>query len=86
MLLELELKTLFDDSDRYPGENDNLDSLLYEVQNKNLKDSPLKRFAFLGEPENEVTVTTRHSAKGLEFEAVIMLGMEEERFSLYLYG
>lgn len=80
MLLELDLKNLFNDSDRYPDENNNLDLLFSEAQNKNLKDSALRRFAFLGEPENEITVTTRHSAKGLEFEAVVMLGMEEERF------
>lgn len=80
ILSELELNDLLNDSDRYPDENSNLDSLLDEAKNKNLKDAPLRRFAFLGEPENEVTVTTRHSAKGLEFEAVIMLGMEEERF------
>ena len=79
-LSELDLKDLFNNSDRYPDENDNLDALLDEAQNRNLNDAPLRRFAFLGEPENEVTVTTRHSAKGLEFEAVIMLGMEEERF------
>lgn len=80
ILSELDLKDLLNDSDRYPDENGNLDVLLDEAQNKNLKDAPLRRFAFFGEPENEVTVTTRHSAKGLEFEAVIMLGMEEERF------
>ncbi|CAM1362867.1 DNA helicase [Tenacibaculum litoreum] len=80
ILSELDLKDLLNNSDRYPDENDNLDALLNESQNRNLKDSPLRRFAFLGEPENEVTVTTRHSAKGLEFEAVIMLGMEEGRF------
>lgn len=80
ILSELDLKDLLNDSDRYPDENNNLVALLDEAQNKNLKDAPLRRFAFLGEPEDEVTVTTRHSAKGLEFEAVIMLGMEEERF------
>jgi len=80
VLLELDLKELLKNSERYPDENDNLNALLNETLMKNLKDVPLKRFAFLGEPENEITVTTRHSAKGLEFEAVIMLGMEEERF------
>ncbi|PKD17679.1 hypothetical protein APR41_05575 [Salegentibacter salinarum] len=80
ILSELDLKDLLSNSDRYPEENDNLNALLDEAQNKNLKDAPLRRFAFLGEPEDEITITTRHSAKGLEFEAVIMLGMEEERF------
>lgn len=80
VLVKLDLRKLLHGSDRYPDENDNLDALLDEASNRNLKDAPLRRFAFLGEPENEVTVTTRHSAKGLEFEVVIILGMEEGRF------
>jgi len=76
----LDLKKLLNDSDRYPNENNNLDALLDEALNRNLKNAPLKRFAFLGQPEDEITVTTRHSAKGLEFEVVIMLGMEEGKF------
>lgn len=80
ILSELEMNALLNDSDRYPDENKNLDALLHEIRNLNLRNSSLRRFAFLGEPENEITVTTRHSAKGLEFEVVIMLGMEEGRF------
>jgi DNA helicase-2/ATP-dependent DNA helicase PcrA len=77
---ELDLKKVFEESSYYPEENENLDLLLNEAENKNLKDSPLKRLAFLGKPEDEVTITTRHSSKGLEFEVIIMLGMEEGRF------
>lgn len=76
----LELDKMLIDSNRYPDENENLDLLLNEAKNKNLKNSKLSRFAYLGEPEDEITITTRHSSKGLEFEAVIMLGMEEGRF------
>ncbi|WP_410492905.1 3'-5' exonuclease [Chryseobacterium sp. 5_R23647] len=36
-------------------------------------------------PENQVTITTRHSSKGLEFEAVILLGMEEGNFPHYTH-
>jgi len=80
VLFELEINQLLKDSERYPDENDNISRLLHETKNKNLKDASLNRFAYLGEPENEVTITTRHSAKGLEFEVVIMLGLEEGRF------
>lgn len=46
-------------------------------------DYTLAQFSKIGKPVNQVTVTTRHSSKGLEFEVVIMLGMEEERFPSY---
>ena len=81
----LKLREMLIDSDRYPDENENLEFLIDEATNKNLKSAELKRFAYLGEPENETTITTRHSSKGLEFEAVIMLGMEEGRFP-YTYN
>ncbi|WP_447636920.1 UvrD-helicase domain-containing protein [Flavobacterium microcysteis] len=80
----LKLKETLIDSEIYPNEVDNLDRLLDEAKLRNLKDSKIKRFANLGSPENEVTITTRHSSKGLEFEAVILLGMEEGNFPYYL--
>lgn len=80
---ELNLNEVLMDSERYPEENNNLLLLVNEAKNANLIDAPLLRFANLGKPENEVTITTRHSAKGLEFEAVILLGMEEGRFPYY---
>lgn len=76
----LHLKDTLIDSEIYPNEIGNLDELLGEAKFRNLKDVNIKRFANLGSPENQVTITTRHSSKGLEFEAVILLGMEEGRF------
>lgn len=81
---ELNLKETLIYSEIYPNEVDNLDRLLDEAKLRNLKNSKIKRFASLGSPENEVTITTRHSSKGLEFEAVILLGMEEGNFPYYL--
>ncbi len=81
---KLELKNTLIESEIYPNEVDNLNRLLDEAKLRNLKDSKIKRFANLGSPENEVTITTRHSSKGLEFEAVILLGMEEGNFPYYL--
>lgn len=74
------LKDTLMDSEIYPNEIGNLDELLNEAKFRNLKNVNIKRFANLGFPEDQVTITTRHSSKGLEFEAVILLGMEEERF------
>lgn len=79
----LELANVLELSDMYPNEIKNLELLLDEATNHNLKDMPLERFAHLGVPNNEVTITTRHSAKGLEFETVILLGMEEGHFPFY---
>ncbi len=84
-LKELDLVSLLQDSERYPDEVLNLEKLRNEASNRNLKAAELKRFAYLGKPENEVTITTRHSSKGLEFEAVILPGMEEGRFPFYRY-
>lgn len=81
---QLELKETLSNSEMYPNEVDNLNKLLDEANLRNLKDAEIKRFANLGSPENEVTITTRHSSKGLEFEAVILLGMEEGNFPYYL--
>lgn len=76
----LDLFSTLDKSDRYPEEKDNLEKIISEATIGNLNNVPLRRFAYLGEPENEVTVTTRHSSKGLEFEAIILLGMEQGNF------
>jgi len=79
----LSIKATLQNSEEFPDENDNLDKLINEANLHNLKGADLKRFARLGSPENEVTITTRHSAKGLEFEGVILLGMEEGKFPFY---
>ncbi len=81
----LELKETLLDSDVYPNEISNLDKLIKEAELYNLKNATISRFAHLGIPNNEVTLTTRHSSKGLEFEAVILLGMEEEHFPSYYH-
>lgn len=73
------------DSKRYPDEIDNINKLLNQARIGSLKDTKLERFAQLGFPKNEITITTRHSSKGLEFEVVIMLGMEEEKFPSYYH-
>jgi len=80
---ELKLAETLYDSDLYPNEVANLDTLLREASAKNLRGASITRFSKLGYPDNEVTISTRHSSKGLEFETVIMLGMEEEKFPYY---
>jgi DNA helicase-2/ATP-dependent DNA helicase PcrA len=81
----LKLDKTLADSEIYPNEVENIENLLSEAKLHNLKNANINRFANLGFPENEVTITTRHSSKGLEFEAVILLGMEEGHFPNYYH-
>lgn len=80
---ELKIESALANSEVYPNETDNIHRLLKEARLHNLKNATIKRFANLGFPENEVTVTTRHSSKGLEFEVVILLGLENGHFPHY---
>ncbi len=78
----LGIRQLLAESTLFPDELANLDQLLGAVEERSDR-FDLKSFAELGRPNNQVTLSTRHSCKGLEFEVVIMLGMEEERFPSY---
>jgi DNA helicase-2/ATP-dependent DNA helicase PcrA len=85
LVVQLGLYNTLNDSQIYPNEVENIEKLLEEAKLHNLKNASIQRFANLGFPENEVTITTRHSSKGLEFEAVILLGMEEEHFPSFYH-
>jgi DNA helicase-2/ATP-dependent DNA helicase PcrA len=81
MLRELNFKNVFGGSNRYPDEIDNLKNLLKVAkENQSLNTEFLSR---LGAPDNQVVLSTRHSAKGLEFDVIIMLGMEKDSFPNY---
>lgn len=78
----LGIVSLFQDSDRYPDELDNYEKLL-SVDTPQYGTIPLVFLARLGVPENQVVLSTRHSSKGLEFDVIIMLGMEKDSFPNY---
>ncbi|WP_016741189.1 MULTISPECIES: ATP-dependent helicase [Bacillales] len=80
---QFELKSLLELSTKYPEEAENLDNLLKVCADGKFKEYDVSKFTEIGKPENQVTVTTRHSSKGLEFEVVVLLGMEEGRFPYY---
>lgn len=73
---------VFKSSDRYPDEIDNLKSLK-SVLHKQQETLSIKFLSRLGMPENQVVLSTRHSSKGLEFDVVIMIGMEKDSFPSY---
>ena len=80
MLSELGIQTLLVNSEILPDEWENLESLLEEVAEDKYSDYDTNKFSKIGKPDNQITISTRHRSKGLEFEVVIMMGMEERHF------
>lgn len=76
----LNLPDLLRNSEQYPDEIDNLNNLYKEVADEKYKDYDTNKFSKLGKPEKQITITTRHSSKGLEFEVIVMMGMDEGHF------
>ncbi len=79
----LKLLEILAASDIYPDEVNNLEELLQLTKDGTYSDYDVEKFAHIRKPNNQVTLSTRHSSKGLEFEVVIMLGMEHTIFPSY---
>ncbi len=77
---KLSLLDLLKDSNIYPEEISNLKQLLKLSQTGKFEHYNISMFSKLGKPQNQITITTRHSSKGLEFEVVVLLGMDEKVF------
>ena len=75
----------FTASERYPDEIDNYNKLLETARSHDTQ-LTIKFLTRLGIPENQVVLTTRHSSKGLEFDVVILPGMEKDSFPSYYYN
>lgn len=89
MLHALDVGNLLKDLEQLPDELDNLKNLYTEVSDEKYKDYDTSKFSKIGKPENQITISTRHSSKGLEFEVVVLMGMEEENFphwATLMYG
>lgn len=80
VIKQLGIEGLLADSIRYPDEIKNLRNLVSTSKEQEFAQFDLTKLTHLGKPENQLTISTRHSIKGLEFEAVIILGLEDERF------
>lgn len=72
----------FTASERYPDEIDNYNKLPETARSHDTQ-LTIKFLTRLGIPENQVVLTTRHSSKGLEFDVVILPGMEKDSFPSY---
>lgn len=68
--------------ERYPDEIDNFNKLL-ETARSHDEQLTIMFLTRLGIPDNQVILTTRHSSKGLEFDVVILTGMEKDSFPSY---
>jgi DNA helicase-2/ATP-dependent DNA helicase PcrA len=80
---KLNLEDNITNSKRYTSEIEQINSFQQLTVTGELSDYDLIKFSKIGKPDNQVTISTRHSSKGLEFEVVIMLGMEEGNFPYY---
>lgn len=79
---EVGIVSAFTASERYPDEIDNYNKLLETARSHDAQ-LTIKFLTRLGIPENQVVLTTRHSSKGLEFDVVILPGMEKDSFPSY---
>lgn len=79
---EVGIVSAFTASERYPDEIDNFNKLLETARSHDTQ-LTIKFLTRLGIPENQVVLTTRHSSKGLEFDVVILPGMENDSFPSY---
>ena len=79
---EVGIVSAFTASEQYPDEIDNFNKLLETARSHDTQ-LTIKFLTRLGIPENQVVLTTRHSSKGLEFDVVILPGMEKDSFPSY---
>lgn len=80
---ELHFDYYLDHNVFFQDEKDNIDNLVKEMSGTEYFEYGIDKFCKIGKPENQIVISTRHSSKGLEFEAVIMMGMEEDHFPNY---
>lgn len=83
LLTNFNIYEILKDSLIYPDEIENINKFRTTINESNYNNRTIEFFSKIGKPENQITITTRHSSKGLEFEVIIMLGMEEGKFPDY---
>ncbi|WP_407267720.1 ATP-dependent helicase [Radiobacillus sp. PE A8.2] len=77
---ELSLKEKLEKSNKNNGDIEIFNKFITKTIYGELKEYNIQQFSLLGNANDQVTLSTRHSSKGLEFEVVIMLGLEEGNF------
>lgn len=79
----LNLEEVIEKSVQYQPDIERITSFKHQIKDGDLKNFDIEKFSRIGKPEKQVTISTRHSSKGLEFEVVVMLGMEEGNFPFF---
>lgn len=80
---ELDLKNVLVNSP-YSSEFEDVKDVIAQImKNELLEKYTVSQFGHISALDDQVTISTRHSSKGLEFEVVIILGMEEGSFPHY---
>ena len=82
----LTMKLEIEDHLKNKDDNDELKNLKLVIKESvqgSLKNASVEDFSKEGQPLDQIVISTRHSSKGLEFEAVILVGMEENNFPSY---
>lgn len=74
---------LLSNIDIYPDEAKNLENLINSLGISPYKNYTLIDFYNMTTPKDQVVVSTRHGSKGLEFDVIYMIGMEEGNFPYY---
>ncbi|WP_252254690.1 ATP-dependent helicase [Clostridium sp. ZBS12] len=82
LVSKLDIKGVFK-QEKEISEIENLDQLIGESTNGNLAEWTINDFSVESEPINQVIISTRHSSKGLEFEVVILVGLDDGNFPKY---
>jgi len=80
----LNLKGLLSKRKQYPEELESFSRLIDSTQtHEPLENSTLEDFAGCGPNTNRISLTTLHSSKGLQYDVVIIPGLEEGRIPRY---
>ena len=80
---KLGLINILKESSIYPEEIKNIDKFIKVIKESGYSNKDIQFFSKIGKPDKQITISTRHSSKGLEFEVVIILGLEEGNFPDY---
>ncbi|MEH7158303.1 ATP-dependent helicase [Neobacillus drentensis] len=83
MINRLNIQAIINQSDKYSGEIYYIDRILELATIGRYKMYNVEMFSQIGKSDNQIALSTRHSSKGLEFEVVVMLGMEQKVFPNY---
>lgn len=68
----------------YSSEIDDVKDFVIQImKDEVLENYKVSQFGCISTLDDQVTISTRHSSKGLEFEVVIILGMEDGSFPYY---